>query len=269
MSKEGSNFTDNDSGVSPVIGMILILVIVTVSIGIIYSAGIPMLDSAKLSTHLQNMQNSFSVLHNDIEEVVRGPITGAGTARTTSIPVDGGTLAVVPNNTRVSVSYTDVDGTTSQSWLPGTISYEYKNRIIVYENGAVFSTYPSGALMEIEPLIYVGKLDANNVGVMIHIINISGANMSSSGKGTTRIRTYAVDDEFSSIFTGDVSSVSINITSQNYQAWDRYLNKSVSNAGATYSSTFSGDDTVSAVITNPDHSLGLSVHETKIRSTVG
>ena len=270
MSKQVRKFTVNDSGVSPVIGMILILAIVTVSIGIIYTAGIPMIDNAKLSTHQQNIHNSFSVLHGDIEEVVRGPITGAGTARTTTIPMDGGTLAVIPDNTRIEVSYNDVT-TNTLSWSPGTTSYEYKNRIVAYENGAVFTTYPTGSIMEQEPLIYAGNLSGSNVGLMIHVINITGANTSTSGKGKGNVRTSAVDDGVSKIDLGEVNSIStiyINITSRNYQAWDRYLNKTVSNAGALYSSTIIPDtDTVNATIEHS--SIILSIHETKIESVVG
>ena len=267
MSKQVRKFTVNDSGVSPVIGMILILAIVTVSIGIIYTAGIPMIDNAKLSTHQQNIHNSFSVLHGDIEEVVRGPITGAGTARTTTIPMDGGTLAVIPNNTRIEVSYND--GTTNTlSWSPGMTSYEYKNMIMVYENGAVFTTYSTGSIMEQEPLIYAGNLSGSNVGLMIHVINITGANTSTSGKGKGNVRTSAVDDGVSKIYSGKVDTIYINITSRNYQAWDRYLNKTVSNAGASYSSIIIPDtDTVNAKITHP--SIILSIHETKIESVVG
>lgn len=269
MSKQLRKFSVNDSGVSPVIGMILILAIVTVSIGIIYTAGIPMIENAKSSTHQQNIHNSFSVLHGDIEEVVRGPITGAGTARTTTIPMDGGTLAVIPNNTRIEVSYND-GTTTTLSWSPGTTSYEYKNMIAAYENGAVFTKYPTGSIMEQEPLIYVGKLSGSNVGVMIHVINITGANTSTSSKGKGNVRTFAVDDGVSKIYSGEVNTIYINITSQNYQAWDRYLNKTVSNAGASYSSTiFPATDTVEAEITNPGFSLSLSIHETKIESVVG
>ncbi|MDW7775189.1 MAG: hypothetical protein SCH39_02495 [Methanosarcinales archaeon] len=268
MSKQLREFTVNDSGASPVIGMILILAIVTVSIGIIYTAGIPMIENAKLRAHQQNIQNSFSVLHGDIEEVVRGPITGAGTARTTTISMDGGTLAVLPNNTRIEVSYND-GTTTTLSWSPGTTGYEYKNRIVVYENGAVFTTYPDGSIMEQEPLIYAGKLRRSNVGVMIHVINISGTNTSASGKGKGQVRTFASGNGISKIFSGEVNSIYINITSQNYDAWDKYLRTTFMNSGATYSSTFPSDNTVAAIITNPGFSLSLSIHETKIESVVG
>lgn len=271
MSKQVRKFTVNDSGVSPVIGMILILAIVTVSIGIIYTAGIPMIENAKFSTHQQNIRNSFSVLHGDIEEVVRGPITGAGTARTTTISIDGGTLAVIPDNTRIEVSYND-GTTTTLSWSPGTTSYEYKNMNVAYENGGVFTKYSTGSIMEQEPLIYAGKLSGSNVGMMIHVINSTGANTSTSGKGKGNVRTSSVDDGVSKIDLGEVNTINtiyINITSQNYQAWDRYLNKTVSNAGASYSSTiFPTTDTVAAKITNTGM-LILSIHETKIESVVG
>ena len=265
ISKANRNFLDNNSGVSPVIGMILILAIVTVSIGIIYTAGIPMIDNAKLNTHIQIAQNFFSVLHNDVEEVVRTRITGVGTVRTTSISMDGGSLAVMPDSTGIDVSY---NGGSPYSWVPGIISYEYKGTSVIYENGAVFTKYPSCSVMEMEPLMYAVDMSGNDVGIMIHIINISGINSSIGGTGTGKIKTSMADDGFNNIFTGDVSSVAINITSQNCEAWERYFNKTLSYTCATYSSTFPSNDTVNILINNSG-SISLSIHETDIKSIAG
>jgi hypothetical protein len=265
-SKAKRNFIDNNSGVSPVVGMILILGIVIVSIGIIYTSGIPMIDNAKLNTHIQIAQNSFSVLHNDIEEVARSQITGVGTVRTTSISMDGGSLAVIPDCTRINVSYNG--GNTPYSWVPGTISYEYRGRSVIYENGAVFTKYPSFSVMEMEPLIYAVNMSGNKVGIMIHIINISSIDSSIGGKGTGKIKTSMADDGFNNIFTGDVTIVAINITSQNYEAWGRYFNNTLSHTGATYSSTQS-NDTVNILINSSSSGIKLSIHETDIKSIVG
>lgn len=267
LSKAKRNFIDNNSGVSPVIGMILILAIVTVSIGIIYTAGIPMIDNAKFNTHVQIAQNSFSVLHNDIEEVTRSPITGVGTVRTTSISMDGGSLAVMPDSTRIDVSYNG--GTATFSWVPGIISYEYKGTSVIYENGAVFTKYPSSSVMEMEPLIYAVNMSGNDVGIMMHIINISSINSSTGGTGTGKIKTSMADDGFNNIFTGNVTSVAINITSQNYEAWERYFNKTLSYTGATYSSTFPSNDKVNILINNSGSGIRLSIHETDIKSIAG
>ncbi|NOR59054.1 MAG: type IV pilin, partial [Methanosarcinales archaeon] len=48
------NLLEDRSGVSPVIGMILILSIVVVSIGIIYTTGIPFIESMKHTTQVSN-----------------------------------------------------------------------------------------------------------------------------------------------------------------------------------------------------------------------
>jgi hypothetical protein len=264
--KSKKNFIDNNSGVSPVVGMILILAIVTVSIGIIYTAGIPMIDNAKLNTHIQIAQNSFGVLHNDIEEVTRSPITGVGTVRTTSISMNGGSLAVMPYSTKIDVSY---NGGPAFSWVPGIISYEYKGTSVIYENGAVFTKYPSSSVMKMEPLLYAVNMSGNDVGIMMHIINISSINSSIGGTGTGKIKTSMADDGFNNIFTGNVTSVAINITSQNYEAWERYFNKTISYTGATYSSTFQSNDTVNIFINNSGPGIKLSIHETDIKSIVG
>ena len=100
------NVVQDNNGVSPVIGIILILSIVTVSIAIIYTSGVPFIDSAKQNTQFTSARNSFTVLHNDILEVANGPVTGAGTGRITKINLGSGVISVEPNETKMVIEYT-------------------------------------------------------------------------------------------------------------------------------------------------------------------
>lgn len=230
------NVFRDTNGVSPVIGMILIISIVTISIAIIYTSGLPFIDTAKYNTQLTSARNSFTVLHNDILEVANGPVTGAGTGRITKLDIGGGSLSVEPNETTIIISYTGAM-TDPETFTPGTITYYNKGRSVMYENGAVFSNYGAGSFMEIEPLMYAADLGPNSVGLMIHIINIIGSNTSVAGTSTGKIRTFMTKEvEGRSMYVDDVT---ITISSRNNDSWGRYFNETLTEAHLQSGSGFS------------------------------
>ena len=260
------NLLEDRSGVSPVIGMILILSIVILSVGIIYTTGIPFIDSIKHTTQVSNARNSFSVLQNDIMEITNGPVTGVGMGRITKVEMGGGSISVEPNNTEIQINYTGSSDPVTA--VPGTITYMYQSRSVVYENGAIFSKYSTGSFMGVEPLIYASDLGSDNIGLMIHIINITGTNSSTGGEGTGSIRTSFEDRV--NLYSGEVDNVTITISSQNSDSWGRYFNETLTKAGLNSSdgdySVNPNDDTVDIQIygTSGDKYIQLSIYETKI-----
>jgi len=262
------NLLKDRSGVSPVIGMILILSIVVVSIGIIYTTGIPFIDSIKYTTQVSNAKNSFSVLQNDVLEIINGPVTGAGMGRITKVKMGGGSIFVEPQNTEIQISYSGSSNPVTA--VPGTISYKYKSRSVVFENGATISKYSTGSFMEIDPLIYASDLGSGNIGLMIHIINVTGANSSIGGEGTGKIRTSF--EGRGNLYSGEVNSVNITIFSQNDDSWGRYFNDTLLNAGLA-SSDFSviqsdGNVEIEIDVSGSGNYIQLSIYETKILARV-
>ena len=264
------NLLGDRSGVSPVIGMILILSIVVVSIGIIYTTGIPFIDSIKYTTQVSNAKNSFSVLQNDVLEIINGPVTGAGMGRITKMKMGGGSIFVEPQNTEIQISHSGSSNPVTA--VPGTISYKYKLRSVVFENGATISKYSTGSFMEIDPLIYASDLGSGNIGLMIHIINVTGENSSIGGEGTVKIWTSF--EERGNLYSGEVNSVNITISSQNDDSWGRYFNDTLSNAGLNYSSDdFSvnqsnGNVEIKIDVSGSGNYIQLSIYETKILARV-
>ncbi len=258
------NLLEDRSGVSPVIGIILILSIVMVSVGIIYTTGIPFIDSIKYTTQVSNAQNSFSVLQNDVLEIINGPVTGAGMGRITKVEMGGGSIFVEPNNTEIQINYTGCSNPVTA--IPGTITYKYKSRGMVFENGAVFSKYITHSFMEIDPMIYASDLGSGNIGLMIHIVNVTGANSSTGGDGTGKIRTSFEDRV--NLYSGEVTSVNITISSQNNDSWERYFNDTLSNTDLA-SSDFKvyqsgGNVKIEIDVSTSGNYIQLSIYETKI-----
>lgn len=263
---------NSEDGVSPVVGMLLILTIIILSITVICVGGLPLINAARESAHLQGMRNSFAVLHADIEEVVRGPIVGVGPARITRMNVGGGALSVEPNP--IIGRFMVDNGTSVLDVNPGIITYEYAEQTIAYENGATFSRYRSGAVMDSTPLMYVQRADGNNITVMIHVVNITGTDSSVGGKGFAKVLTTY--EGFISCVSGETQpnaqTVTITIWSEYYDAWGKYFERELERIGANDTITYNdGSKTVTITITNIDPGtpdIYLCVHETQISAQV-
>lgn len=264
------NLHRNCDGVSPVVGMILILSIVVVSVGIIYASGVPFLDSVKHSTQMENAGKSFIVLNNDIREIVNGPVVAVGMGRVTKVEMGGGTLIVEPNNTKIQINYSSSGNYTA---IPGTITFAHRGRSMVYENGGVFSKYNTNSVMEIEPLLYATDLGSDNIAMMVHVVNITGSNSSYGGTGTGQIKT-SLTDVGESKFSGDVNNLTITVFSQNNDSWGLYFNETLSNAGLEYGTNYQttyADEKVSVKISGVGGNgyIRLSIYESEIQAIAG
>jgi len=262
---------DSEEGISPVVGMLLILTIIILSITVICVGGLPLINAARESAHLQGMRNAFDVLHADIEGVVRGPATGVGPARITRMNIGGGVLSATPVMGSFQVEY---DGMAATPISPGVIKYEYAGQTIAYENGATFSRYRSGAVMDSAPLIYLQRANGNNITVMIHVVNITGADSSVGGKGFAKVlTTYEKFTPYTAAATEpNAQTVTINITSEYYDAWGMYFERELERIGTNGSIDYDDSSkTVTITITNtyvgtPD--VYLCVYETQVSAQV-
>jgi len=266
---------NSEEGVSPVVGMLLILSIIILSITVISVGGLPLINAARESAHLQGMRNSFDVLHADIEEVVRGPIAGVGPARITRMNIGGGALSVVTNPT--TTGFVVNNGTDVLNRNPGTIKYEYAEQTIAYENGATFSRYRSGAVMDSAPLMYIQRADGNNITVMIHAVNITGTDSSVGGKGFAKVlTTYEKFTPYTAAATEpNANYVNITIQSEYYDAWGDYFIRELERIdkygdGNTVIED-SNTKTVTITITNTGSEITdiyLCVYETQVSAQV-
>lgn len=190
-----------EEAVSEVIGMILILLIMMLVIGIIMLVGMPMIESSKNMAKMNMALNSFLSLQSDIEEVVRGPIwikdptglndtSGLGPSRETEVDLMGGTLSAVSNGTGLAynLTYSQNVNNFNINISSGNITFLTDRNTIVYENGAVISSYGSGIpLMKSNPLINIYNTNDNgsfsNITVSMHVININNTVSSIGGEG--------------------------------------------------------------------------------------
>jgi len=272
-----------DSAVGTTVGVILVIAIATTAIAAIYAVGMPMLADARHNVNIQNAQHYFGILQSDISDL-KGPLSGVGPSRRTTINLGGGSIAIMPGaESYVQVNY-DGSDVFSGDLQVGNIEYTLEDDAIIYENGAVISRFAFGNPgITLRPgNIFIAPVDGDNIIVHLRLIKLGGASSSTGGSGTAYVnsRFTGFDDDVqnSPDETTLYDTVKITITSEYYQAWARFFEDELTEAGLTKKTSPSNTgfyiDTDGNVVTieiygkTTGDDIYLSVHETIIESSV-
>ena len=213
------------NAVSEVIGYVVIVGIVFISIGMVYSNGIPALSQAEESQHLNNFERSFSVLKENIDEMVENEVEKRGsTMRLTdgTLDVDRDKEAEFLVTIRDNASSTVLlrDNSTSDP-----VIYSLNGRDVVYENGAVLRSDSTGSGMVTEPGWEVAT--TGDGATLINIVSVFGGSEGSSqlaGSGTALIRTDAVSGGENTYLNSECPcDINVTVLSNHSTAWSNYF----------------------------------------------
>ncbi len=202
------NLINSQTAVSEAIGFILTLAVVILASGLVYASGIPILQYSMDRSHFMEMQESFSLLGQNINEVAyeRAPV------RNTELKIIGGAMSIQHD----SLIQIVVNGTI-YTYNMGSVEYFLDHQITAYENGAVWTKYRNNdTIMLVKPHINYANVTT------IPVVELLGT-YTKAGEGTARIR--AVRSESSSIYFINATghNTTIIIKSNFYRAWKRYF----------------------------------------------
>jgi hypothetical protein len=195
MNKIGPKY-DKNSGVSEVIGFILVLGIIMAGIAIVTLYGYPALIQAQESSNIKNMQKNMIVLQNDFKSLAFKSIP----YKETSIQISGGSLFVIPGdhvpNPFFNITYynTSLGGETTLTFYPGDILYvpDSGESAVALENGAVHTSAFTGSAMLSEPRWYIDDNSGKKTFV-INLIQINTPNstiLSKNGMSTVQMQIH-------------------------------------------------------------------------------
>ncbi|MEM2933615.1 MAG: hypothetical protein QXL78_01675 [Methanocellales archaeon] len=194
-----------EDALTSAIGYILILSTVLIAGALFYTQGLPVLDAAEKATHLSEMEQSFSVLKANIDEVA----FAQAPSRTSEIKIKDGCISLA------NESWIEIAGI---QYPIGSVEYELADRVIAYENSAVFVKYlhEESTLLLASPRVSQGNVS------YIPIIQLAGSD-SKGGEGVIRIIAKA--SEFTSpLYTNNTTVI---IKSNYYREWGRYFNETL------------------------------------------
>lgn len=229
----------NESGVSEVVGFIIIIALVMTGIGLVTLYGYPVLLKEQSNANIRNMERNMIVIQNDIKSLAYKNVP----YKETSIQVSGGTLFSIDSartpqqlEIREGLGAGTIIGGVSP-FNPGELRYISNDgtATVSIENGAVNEAWLSdttGSVMIAEPRWFIDEIDSDGDGILdqktvvINLIEIKSPELSQTSIGNVQLEIkppVVIDKE------PDGNRVTI-IYSQlgsdkNYRkAWDNFIN---------------------------------------------
>lgn len=206
------NLTRSETAVSEALGFILTLGILLIASGIVYLGGYSILQDSKDASHFQEMEESFMLLGQNMNEVAyeRAPI------RTTELKIVQGSMST-QHDSYMQVVVND----TSYTYYMGSVEYYLDDQVIAYENGGIWIKYKNdNTAMRSKPNINHANI------TIIPIVELLGS-YSKGGKGTVRIRASHSDSSTIHFINSTGYNATIIITSNYYKGWESYLEDDV------------------------------------------
>lgn len=202
----------NNNAVSETLGYILLFGIVTLSMGIIYVVGYPVLQSNIDANVFESSEQSFIVLQSNMKRVSfdQAPV------KNLKIKLQGSELAVDDHSSSIEINY---DGN-SHTYNAGEIRFSKGKKSIIYEMGGVIKSYsPTSTLMVSKPPVYTSTIGNDSV-TTIGVVSLNG-NAWLSGRGITTV-TMQHNTSIMNMTSSD-TNVTVVINSLNAPAWKIYL----------------------------------------------
>ncbi len=206
------NLTISETAVSEALGFILTLGILLMASGIVYFGGFSILQNSMDASHFQEMEESFMLLGQNMNEVAyeRAPI------RTTELKIFHGSMSTQhDSHMRVVVNGTNV------TYYMGSVEYYLDDQVIAYENGGIWTKYKN------DETIMRSKPNINHANItVIPIVELLGS-YSKGGEGTVRIRASHSDSSSIYFINSTGFNATVIITSNYYKGWESYLKDDV------------------------------------------
>lgn len=216
----------DDRGVSEVIGFVLVFSLITMTIAIVFTAGLGGLQDAQQAEQVNNVERAFDVMGDNLAKVQ----SQQAPSRTTEVKLLDGSIGL-QDETTITVRVIDKEtGETKTDEETGEkiertvtsrpiVYSDGGSRSIVYEGGAIFRTDGESSVMLREP-----RHIRDEERIVLPVVVTDGSQTSLSGGGTVLIagegQSWNVDD-----YSDATGTVQIEIESPRSDAWARYFDE--------------------------------------------
>lgn len=206
----------DERAISEVLSYALVFSIIVVSIGIVSVGGLGGLDDARTVEQIQNAEQAYDVLHDNMADLYYG----GAPSRATEISL-GDSELFFGSNVTVNVSVEDPGGDlhVTEYEIRPVVQRVGEERFLVYEAGAVFRTNrDSGVVVHEPPQVYrSGKGHAT-------IPALQSATVQGASGSNVLLRAKVVDRETTVSKTGGGPfDVYVTVESPRYDLWEEFL----------------------------------------------
>ncbi|WP_230375371.1 hypothetical protein [Methanolobus vulcani] len=211
----------SEEALTEVVDFVITLGVMLLALAVIGIAGYPMLEHMQESGHLQNIEQSFSVLKPNMNKVVYGKAP----SQSVELKMYGGRVAITGDSYIIvsmqawNESSSSIETVSVENNLR-MIENEYEETSIAYENTGAWVKYPQGNAVAISK----PDISYNQNTLLIPIVPITGTE-GISGSGL--IRVISESGQLSLERFENVSQVNITMKSDYYTGWESFLNESI------------------------------------------
>lgn len=232
-----------DRAVSDVLGYVLIFALITGSVALVYATGYGSLTNVRDAERFNNAERAFDVLDSNVEDVVYDHAP----SRATEIKLSDSTIGYGdPTTFNVTFGY----GESIETEVVPVRFGIGDEKELVYSNGAIIRRDGQNSVMRDEPNFIFGER------TVLPIIDSRAQSRAISGSGRVLVRTEMSKQDVYNYTTNSTYNITLNVTSQQTDAWNRYLEAETGNdctvTGNTVSCDYNSTDAVFIKITKLD-----------------
>lgn len=209
-----------DRGVSEVLGFVLVFALVIGTIGMVYATGFSGLQDARDAERVNNVERAFDVLADNLEDLHRSGVP----SRATEVKLAGGSLRTGEPVT-IEVRAEDADNSshneTYSTEIEPIVYEDDGGTSLIYSNGALIRSDPTGAVMLGEPGWVIGPNRSS-----IPFVTSYGTGGGVGGEGTVLIVAERGSRNLRGHFepeTGPKANVSVTVSSPRAATWQRFM----------------------------------------------
>ena len=212
---------NSETGLTEVLDFTITLGVMLLAVTIIGVAGYPMLEHMQEMKHLENIEQSFSVLNPNMNKVVYGKAP----SQSIELKMYGGKVAVT-GDSYIIISMQACNGSSSSVETVSVesslriIENEFEDTTIAYENTGSWVKYPRGNAVAISKPAFIHKQNT----LLIPVVPITG---SKGISGSGLVRVIAESGQISVERIENVSQVNITMQSDYYTGWQNFLSGSM------------------------------------------
>lgn len=218
---ERDSFGSN-RGVSEVVSFILTFSIITLMIGLLYSAGFVSMEQLQTGNQMQNAEGVFFAMADNFAELQEGQAP----RRAGALDLDVAASISVNNDSQVDVTVHNATGPVfSRSITSRSMDYRLDERMVTYETGAVFrSNKDNSAMVREPPGIFCSPSSSAAMLSLVTLVDPAGASVASgtvtvSGRQRSATLLFPADRNAS----GSIENVTIDVSSPHESAWNDHL----------------------------------------------
>jgi hypothetical protein len=206
--------SERGRGQSELVGFLLVFSVVILTIALVGLTGFVGLEGAEDFQRTTNAEQAFTELADSVDDVVRAGVP----SRSTEVRIADGRLSLATTETRIRID--GVDGnSTNVTVANAPIIYDSgSGTTITYRSGALIRQDGDAAVMFREPDFVL-----TNERVVLPVVETSQAGGGPVG-GTSSVEVRTVHAGTDLVAQDrPVTSVTLNITTQNAGVWERYF----------------------------------------------